>query len=161
MKKALSSQLSALSLLFLFCSACHAQSLSSTELINKAKELDGKEVVYQGEVIGDIMRRGDFAWVNVNDGQNAIGIWADYALTKDITYRGSYKFKGDIVEVSGIFHRACPEHGGDLDMHAQALRLIEAGSPVPEKSVRAKRNVALLLIAVLGVVWISHLLQNK
>ena len=38
---------------------CYAQPLvSSVELIEKAKELDGKEVIYEGEVIGEVMTRG-------------------------------------------------------------------------------------------------------
>ena len=37
----------------------YAQPLvSSVELIEKAKELDGKEVIYEGEVIGEVMTRG-------------------------------------------------------------------------------------------------------
>jgi len=138
-----------------------AQAISSTELINNAKALDGQTVVYKGEVIGDVMRRGDFAWINVNDGQNAIGIWISTALTKQITFAGSYKSKGDIVEVTGIFHRACPEHGGDLDIHAQQMRLIEVGSPRPERASRIKRNVAIALLAALGLIWILKLLKRK
>jgi len=46
-----------------------AQSLSSSELIRNAKEYDGKLIVYSGEVIGDVMLRGEFAWVNINDGE--------------------------------------------------------------------------------------------
>jgi hypothetical protein len=138
-----------------------AQPVSSTELINRAKELDGATVVYRGEVIGDIMQRGNFAWINVNDGQNAIGIWIDYALTKDIAYTGNYKFIGDTVEVNGIFHRACPEHGADLDIHAETLRKVESGKPVPEKLTRTKRNVTVLLIGVSGLLWISNQLRRK
>jgi len=141
--------------------ASFAQVVSSTELINKAKELDGKTIVYQGEVIGDVMKRGNFAWVNANDGQNAIGIWMDYSLAKEIAYMGSYKFIGDVIEVSGIFNRACPEHGGDLDIHAQTLRKIESGRPVPEKLTRAKRNTTLILIGILGLLWILYQLRRK
>ena len=138
-----------------------AQTVSSTELINNAKGYDGKLVVYQGEAIGDVMRRGNFAWINVNDGRNAIGIWVEFAQTKDIIYTGNYKAKGDVVEANGIFHRACPEHGGDLDIHARELRIVEPGAPRPERISATKRNAALLLIGVLGLIWISSLLKRK
>jgi len=79
-------------------------------------------VVYEGEVIGDVMGRGEYAWINVHDGQNAIGVWIDKALTKDILYTGSYQGRGDWLEISGTFQRACNLHGGDLDIHAQAIK---------------------------------------
>ena len=80
-----------ISLILLCSTVCFAQPVSSTELINSAKQYDGKTVVYTGEVIGDIMIRGDYAWINLWDGKNAIGIWVRKDLVKDITYTGSYK----------------------------------------------------------------------
>ena len=86
---------------------CYAQILSSNELINNAAKYDGKIVIYQGEVIGDIMVRGQYSWINVYDSSSAIGVWIKTSLVKNIKYTGSYKFKGDIVGITGIFRRAC------------------------------------------------------
>ena len=83
----------------------YAQSISSADLISEAKQYDSKIVNYRGEVIGDIMIRGQYAWLNINDGQNAIGIWATKNLIKNIEYKGSYGSKGDVVEVIGFFHQ--------------------------------------------------------
>jgi hypothetical protein len=138
-----------------------AQSISSDELINNAKLFDGKSVVYIGEVVGDIMIRGEYAWINVLDGKNAIGIWAGKDLVKDIAYMGSYKFKGDVVEVSGIFHRACLQHGGDLDLHAQSLTKIIAGRPTQETPNFKKRNIVILLLGALVLIWILTLLKRR
>lgn len=140
---------------------CFAQSISSTELINNAKLYDGKIVIYAGEVIGDIMARGEYAWVNVNDGQNAIGIWLDKNLTKDISYTGSYRFKGDWLEISGVFQRACLGHGGDLDIHAQAIRKVRQGRPVIERLNINKRNSVFVLLGLLCLVWILKQLKLK
>jgi len=140
---------------------CYAQTISSTELINNAKLYDGKTVVYEGEVIGDIMMRADFAWMNINDGQNAIGIWVNVSLAKDVSYTGSYKSKGDWVEVTGIFNRACPVHGGDLDIHAQAIRKTNLGRMTLEKLNPGKRNQVIVLFGFLGLIWISTLLKRK
>jgi len=141
--------------------ASFAQSVSSTELIRNAKQYDGKIVVYEGEVIGDIMKRGDNSWVNINDGNNAIGVWISNSLAKEITYTGSYKAKGSWVEITGIFHRACPEHGGDLDIHAQAIRKTGTGKIIIEKLNIGKRNFAVILIGALGLIWILTLLKSK
>jgi len=140
---------------------CYAQSISSAELIDNAKQFDGKTVVYIGEVIGDIMIRGEYAWVNVNDGKNAIGVWINKDLIKDIHYMGSYKFKGDVVEVSGTFNRACLQHGGDLDIHAQSLTKRIAGRPAQEMPNFKKRNIVILLLGALGLIWILTLLKRR
>jgi len=146
---------------YLLSTICYAQSISSTELINNAKLYDAKIVTYEGEVIGDIMLRGEFAWINVNDGQNAIGIWIGKDLTKDIFYTGSHKFKGDVVEITGVFQRACLEHGGDLDIHAQTIRKVRQGREVLERLNINKRNMVFVLLGVLCLVWILKLLKLR
>jgi len=149
------------SILFLIFGFALAQEISSKELIKNAKLYDGKTVVYKGEVIGDVMVRGGFAWVNAYDGINAIGIWVPLAFTREIVYTGSYKAKGDIIEVTGIFNRACPEHGGDLDIHAQALRKLASGRVVRETLNPSKVKQALILLGVLFLVWILTLFLRK
>jgi hypothetical protein len=153
MKKSIICQLLTTSLL-LFSSLCFGQPISSTELINNAKNYDGKVVTFAGEVIGDVMRRGGSAWVNVYDGQNAVGIWIRNSLLKDITYTGSYKSIGDAVEITGTFHRACPEHGGDLDIHALGLRKVASGRLVQDKPNLAKRSLAIIFLGALILIWI-------
>ncbi|MFA4854711.1 MAG: DNA-binding protein [Candidatus Omnitrophota bacterium] len=138
-----------------------AQGLSSSELIKNAKQYDGKLVVYTGEVIGDVMFRGGNAWVNINDGNNALGIWMSASLAKEINYEGSYKSRGDSLEVTGIFHRACPEHGGDLDIHAQGLRKTANGRMVSERTNSDKRNLSLILGGALLLIWILTLFRHR
>lgn len=138
-----------------------AQSISGTELISNAKQYDGKEVLYSGEVIGEVMARGDYAWVNINDGENALGVWIDKKLISDIAYTGSYKNQGGRVQVSGIFHRACPEHGGDLDIHAEALKKLSAGYPIPHSLNQERKKIALQLLGALCLVLILKRLRRK
>lgn len=144
---------------FVFFSAFSAQAaqalagpVTSQDLIDHAKTFDNKRVTYQGEVIGDIMIRGDLAWVNVNDGVNAIGVWVPVREIEKIRYKGGYKFIGDIVKVTGTFHRACPEHGGDLDIHATTMEIIKPGfkrdMPVDRRKVFLASGL-LVLSAVL------------
>ena len=139
----------------------HAQPVSSTDLINNAKQYDGKVVNYRGEVIGDMMVRGQYAWVNINDGQNAIGIWGLKALIKDITHKGSYGFKGDIVEITGKFNRSCSEHSGDLDIHAQTMRKATSGREIFESLDFNKIKIALILLGIVLLLYISNLIMLK
>ena len=164
--------------------ACYAQPLvSSTELIEKAKELDGKEVVYEGEVIGEVMTRGEYSWVNLNDGLNAVGVWMgnnslgliyfganesvertenrQKVITKGDFLAGGYKFRGDWLQVRGVFNRACRLHGGDLDIHAQDIIKIRSGRAVKHRLVPEKKRIALILAGVCLCLLIGQLLSRK
>ena len=136
--------------LIISSSNCYAQTSTSLDLLNNAKQYDGKTINYKGEVIGDVMIRGDYVWLHVNDGTIAIGIWAPKKMIQEIRYAGDYHKKGDIVEVSGTFHRSCSEHGGDLDIHASEIKKVTSGSPVIQPISRKKIYIgAYSLILVL------------
>ena len=85
--------------LYLLSVSCYAQAVSSSELIRNAQGYDGSEIVYEGEVIGEVMQRRDGAWVNISDGENSIGVWMSSELAAAIEYKGSYKAKGDILMI--------------------------------------------------------------
>lgn len=104
--------------------------LSSSELINNSFLYDNKIVGYRGEVVGPVMVRGEYSWVNLYDGTYAIGVWCLIRDTSRIRFYGDYNNRGDLVEVSGVFHRACASHGGDLDIHCSSLEIVEEGYPV-------------------------------
>jgi hypothetical protein len=138
-----------------------AQEVSSSELINNAQYHDGKEVIYAGEVIGDIMVRGEYAWMNVHDSRNAIGIWLPSSLTKTILHTGNYKEKGDWIEITGVFQHICKQHGGDLDIHATSIKNINSGYSIPHIFNRGRMKKAAILLAVLVLVWIlRHLIKR-
>lgn len=113
----------------------HAETaeVSSDDLIEYSKELDGQTVIYTGEAVGTILKRDGYAWVNLNDGSNAIGIVISSEMAESIQHMGGYGQIGDQVEVVGTFHRACAEHGGDMDIHADTIRIVKNGSAAPEK----------------------------
>jgi hypothetical protein len=107
-----------------------AAEVTSTDLIEKAFALDGETVVYTGEAIGETLQRGDHAWVNLSDGANAIGVWVDTEMLSMISTVGRYGQVGDTLQVTGVFHRACREHGGELDIHAVQMTVVKAGYAV-------------------------------
>jgi hypothetical protein len=106
------------------------EEVGSNQMINQANAYDKQYIVYSGEVIGDILSVGDHVWLNVSDGNNAIGIWTPSGLASDILVAGRYNQHGDSIRASGTFYRACPEHGGDMDLHADTITLIAQGHPV-------------------------------
>ena len=120
----------ALSLLCACPALASGGDIGSNDLIEGAQDYDRREVAYSGEVIGDILDRGDHVWLNVSDGANAVGVWAERNLASEIQVAGRYDRHGDTVRVTGVFHQACPEHGGDFDIHAEAVALTGRGYPL-------------------------------
>jgi len=129
--------------------------VSSTELIQKAKVLDGQVVVYTGEAIGELLARGDYSWVNASDGANAIGLYMPTALANKISNFGTYKTRGDTIEVTGVFHRACPEHGGDLDIHVTDVKVLAQGGPISHRVHPARVVWAIVLSVLAGTLYLA------
>jgi len=140
---------------------CYSQGISSTDLINNSRQLDGKIILYSGEVIGEVMVRGESAWVNINDGANAIGVWMNKGLAGLIQLSGDYKNRGDWVEVTGTLQRVCPEHGGDLDIHASYLKKIRPGRHLNQRLNILKAYQALALLGILFLIWILSQLKYR
>ncbi|MDD5495836.1 MAG: DNA-binding protein [Candidatus Omnitrophica bacterium] len=136
---------------------CYAGTISSKNLIERANQIDGRRVTYEGEIIGAIMDRGEYSWINVSDSNNAIGIWCKSDMLKDIKFIGDYKQQGDILEIKGIFNRACPEHNGELDIHADSVKIIKAGFLTPQKF--SKRNLKISAILFLATAFLMLLVR--
>lgn len=105
-----------------------ADAVAASELIEHARALDGERVVFQGEAVGEVFPRGGHSWINLSDGTAAIGIWVEASSIPEDAKLGSWKGKGAVFRVAGTFHRACVEHGGDLDIHADTFVLVFAGT---------------------------------
>ena len=119
----------------------------SSELVERGRAYDGKEIDFTGEVIGDPMPRGDHLWINVTDGENALGVWVGRSAFPPNLRFGSYRATGDTIRVQGTYHDSCPEHGGDTDIHAAAITVFATGAPT-EHAV--KRSSVVLAGVLLG-----------
>ncbi len=146
--------------------ALAAERISVKDLTESPEKYDGQMVTIEGEVIGDIMLRGDAAWITVNDdpyitleaqedrlraGFNiGIGVWLPSSEAEKVKVLGGYKNVGDRVTVTGVFHRADGEHGGDTDIVAQSLVVLEKGKPV-SRPLTLVRWIVLAALAVLAI----------
>jgi hypothetical protein len=131
------------------------------ELIENAKELDGHEITVQGEAIGESMDRGNYSWININDGTNAIGIWLSKSDADKVLNFGNYKNIGDTVKITGIFYRACKEHGGEADLHSNSLEIVEEGYKVKEHITSVKIISAVILIPLVLLILLLFLKTMK
>lgn len=139
-----------------------AEKTEINTLINQAKEMDGETVKVVGEAIGEPMNRGTYTWVNINDGTNAIGVWMKKSDAKKITYYGDYKNKGDMLQLTGIFNRACSQHGGEADIHFKTFDGIEKGQKIKIKILPIRVMLAGVLISItLASAWIYKRKKEK
>jgi hypothetical protein len=106
------------------------------------------------------MDRGGYTWINVSDGSNAIGVWVENRLMSGIAIAGRYKVHGDEVKISGVFHSACPDHGGDLDIHAAKIELLEKGYTVADSAEPWKLPAAAVLAAA-AVILFSCMIKKQ
>ena len=148
-------------LICLFTAHLEAAVVTSEDLLKNAEKYDAEIVIFKGEVIGDIMIRNDFAWINVRDEFGAIGVFCPKDLVSEIKYQGSYKFKGDVVSLRGVFNRACSQHGGDTDIHAEKITIIEEGREILHSLQPQKVKASIILLAIAFVLAILHLVIRR
>jgi hypothetical protein len=130
--------------------------VGTKDLIAHPLAYDGKDILFEGEAIGDPMKRGGYAWVNVLDSDAAMGIFMPSGYLASIKNYGSSRRKGDTLRVRGVFRRACPDHGGDMDIHASSIEVVKKGyeTPHPINTIElALIPVFFLLASILFARW--------
>lgn len=126
---------------------------SAPELTSASSGLDGSSVTIEGEVVSEVLAGGrGHVWVNVLSDGVAIGVWAPAGMVEDLEVFGEWSHTGDRVVVTGIFNEACDDHGGDLDVHATAIGLLERGGERHHPASYWKLGVGVggIVLALLG-----------
>lgn len=116
--------------IFTFTAYASESKVKISEIIDKGKEYDNKVITIEGEAIGELLERGENSFVNINDSTSAMGIYLKTEVGETIEYYGDYHHIGDTVKVKGVFHRACKEHGGDMDVHSNKFEILSKGHDV-------------------------------
>ncbi len=150
--------------------------VSSEELIENSDYYDRRTVVYTGEVVGDVLERGEYCWITVNDdyygqkpvreyqelkgGNTGMGVYCRSDMLENATMVGSYHTAGDLIKVTGVFYKASPEHGGDTMIEAEEISVIRKGWRVKARRGLAGEVAALILLVIvalaLGAVWLNR-----
>jgi hypothetical protein len=149
--------------ILIFCGVglSFAETRNVKDVIKNSAQLDGKNLTLEGEAIGHLMKKGEFAWVNINDQTECIGVWASYAELAKIRHLGKYAVTGDWVRVYGVFNNHCPAHGGDTDIHAASLVVLTKGSARNFAYDQKKANILIFLIGVLICLYIIKILKRR
>ncbi|WP_027626078.1 hypothetical protein [Clostridium lundense] len=129
---------------------CKAQDkiIKINDLIEGNTKYSGKVVTIEGEAVGERMKRGNYSWININDGSNSIGLWLKNSDADNIKRFGNYKNKGDIAKVTGTFSINCKEHGGDIDIHVNNVDVIEKGKKVNHNLNVTKEKLSIILVSL-------------
>lgn len=134
-------------------SACLAITAAAKEevttintLVENTSAYDQQVVTVEGEAIGEVLERGEYSWVNISDGTNAIGIWMKTVDADILEYFGDFKHIGDTIRITGAFSRDCTEHGGDADIHCSSYEIVKPGYSVSDPVSNTKIILATILV---------------
>lgn len=133
------------------------EALSSAEVVALGAAGDGRTVKVRGEALGETILDGTGGgWVNVLSDGVALGLWGDPQLFEPIGQYGGYHWRGAIVEATGVYNAACDRHGGDRDVHIEALNVVEPGRPLDRPAQPWKLIAGLAMAGTAGVLWMRH-----
>lgn len=143
--------------------------VSSSQITACPAALDGLEVTYVGEVVGELLPRRGGAWAQVNDDPYALevgplvghralagfnsglAVWLPDGLHERIGDVGRPARRGDVIVVRGRLLRADPDDGGGITIRADELEVladsveVEVPLHVPQALVAALLAVATLV----------------
>lgn len=145
-----------------------ASTVTSNQLYDCPETYDGTTVSYQGEVVGAVLPRGSGAWVHLNDdpyaelvgplpahrdfrgGNAGMGVLISRSLADKITTVGGPKTRGDIVEVTGVFHRVDEATGEVTIIRGQDGSVVRRGGAFADAPLRDRQLAAgvLALVAI-------------
>lgn len=90
-------------------------------------------------------------------GNSGIPVSIPTAVADTITHVGGPRHHGDILEVTGVFHRADPRDGGGPTIQADVVRITEVGSAVRRSVDRTRLFVAAAIsIAAFGTAILAR-----
>jgi hypothetical protein len=136
----------------------------SNDLYDCPATWDARAVRYRGEVVGAVLRRRGGAWVQLNDdiyadlrgplpahrdyrgGNAGVGVFIPHSLADDIRVVGGPTAHGDILEVTGRFHRVEPTSREAYVIVADAGRVERAGTVLEDPVLRDRQVAAVLLV---------------
>ncbi len=136
--------------------AAEVRPVTIQQITSRMAIQSGALVRFEGEAIGEALDAGsDRVWVNVLDGGVAIGVVVDRDAAAAISTWGSYRHTGDRVRVEGVYHVACSEHGGDMDVHATSLEVVAPGVERIERADPLELVVGLIGLTVAAGAWLG------
>ena len=140
------------------------RSSSISELLSASSRMDGDKVSISGEVVGYAAKAGTgHSWLNIQDQEGkVISVYVRNSLAERVGTFGKYGTQGDKVELSGVYHRACPAHAGELEIHAVSLNGKVEGCPVYHEVSPELGIAGIVMLGMAAVVLlVERLLRGR
>ena len=140
------------------------RSSSISELLSASSRMDGDKVSISGEVVGYAAKAGTgHSWLNIQDQEGkVISVYVRNSLAERVGTFGKYGTQGDKVELSGVYHRACPAHAGELEIHAVSLNVKVEGCPVYHEVSPELGIAGIVMLGMAAVVLlVERLLRGR
>lgn len=131
--------------------------MDPAEVVEIDRSHDGETIVIEGEAVGDVLRAmGGGHWVNVLGNEVGLGVWMDDDQVAQIEHFGEYHHSGDRIKVTGSLNITCTRHGGEFDLHAERVEVVEQGQPREQESRIEYALVGLVGMAIAGALYARY-----
>lgn len=153
--------------------------VSSNNLYDCPQSYDNQRVRYRGEVVGALLRRDTGVWVQLNDdvyaevigplpahrdfrgGNAGVGVLLPPEVAADVSFIGGPQTRGDVLEVSGTFHRI-DATGEVAVIRAVGGELTADGEPFPDHPLADRRLAAILVLLIaVGTVVAERVVASR
>lgn len=143
--------------------------VGSADLYDCPQVYDGRRVRYRGEVVGALLYRDDGVWTQINDdvyaelvgplpthrhysGINAgVGVLLPPAAAAEVTSVGGPQTRGDVVEITGTFHRVDATSEVAI-IRAEGLRVVTRGGRYTDPPLPGRRVAAAVMTVLAAVI---------
>lgn len=147
--------------------------VSSSDLHDCPATFDQARVTYQGEVVGAVLRRREGAWLQLNDdvyagaggplpahrdyrgGNAGVGVFVPHEVADRIDVVGGPHHHGDVLSVTGQFHRVDRTSGEASVIRATGGQVVRPGRPFEDRRL-PDREVAALALGLLAILLVAR-----
>lgn len=146
---------------FSFLVYAQTQIVALQSLVKEPDKYNQKMVFLQAEAIGEPLTTDTGIWLNLgSDGYNIAVFLEEKEMLEKIDYWGSYREKGDIVGIKGIFYKNCPIHN-QRGIHLIDLSIKEQGKEIEHKTSQQKRRVGVIGLIICLTIGIIYFIKVK
>lgn len=132
-------------------------------LVSANRALNDSEVSFTGEAVNDVLEADDgHKWANIMGSSNSvISLYLTDDQARHIQNVGGYHMTGTSLKITGTYHIACPEHMGELDVHATSVEVVDNGGPIVHMVSAGRLRTAFVLCALAGILLAAFLVARR